>query len=93
MTKRDEMSIHNCAVCNKRKNVSFEILTAVTMKTTTFRDVTLCSLVDVNRRFGGMYYVHLQESRAERWYTYRILRRVTFQKTELKLENIEAITT
>jgi hypothetical protein len=67
MTKRDEMAIRNCALCNKRKNVSFEILMAVTMESISFQDVTLYNLVDIYRRFGVMYYVHLQESRAELW--------------------------
>jgi hypothetical protein len=30
---------------------------------TAFWDVTLCSLLDVCRRFGGRYYLHVQDSR------------------------------
>jgi hypothetical protein len=33
--------------------VRFQVLTAVSMKTTVFWDVALCSLVEVYRRFGG----------------------------------------
>jgi hypothetical protein len=33
----------------------FEVLTAVVMKNTIFWDTTPCSLLSVNRRFGGSY--------------------------------------
>jgi hypothetical protein len=39
--------------------VGFEILTAVVMKSTIFWDVTPCSPLSVNRRFGGTYRLHL----------------------------------
>jgi hypothetical protein len=41
------------------KYVRFEIFTAVTMKNAVFWDVALCRSC-VNRRFGGMYRLHLQ---------------------------------
>jgi hypothetical protein len=40
--------------------VGFEILTAVVMKSTIFWDITPCSPLSVNRRFGGTYRLHLQ---------------------------------
>jgi hypothetical protein len=41
-------------------SVGFEVLTAVVMKSTVFWDITLCSPLKVNRRFGGTYCIHLQ---------------------------------
>jgi hypothetical protein len=38
-----------------KKFVGFEVLTAVVMKSTIFSDITLCSSLKVNRRFGGIY--------------------------------------
>jgi hypothetical protein len=38
----------------------FEVLTAVVMKSTIFWDITPCSPVKVNRRFGRIYRLHLQ---------------------------------
>jgi hypothetical protein len=43
--------------------IQFEVLTAVTMKSTTFWDVTLCSTVQVNWCFRGTYCLHLQGQR------------------------------
>jgi hypothetical protein len=43
--------------------VGFEVLTAVIMKSTIFWDITPCSLLRVNRRFGGTYCLHLQGRR------------------------------
>jgi hypothetical protein len=37
-----------------------QVPTAVTIKSTNFRDVTPCSSVDVHRRLKGMYGLHLQ---------------------------------
>jgi hypothetical protein len=39
-------------------NVRFEVFTLVTMKNAIFWDVALCTSC-VNRRFGGMYRLHL----------------------------------
>jgi hypothetical protein len=39
--------------CNKTENVGFEVFTAVVMKSIIFWDVTPCSLLSYNRRFGG----------------------------------------
>jgi hypothetical protein len=39
--------------------VRFEVLTALFMKSTIFRDITPCSPFKVNRRFGGTYRLHL----------------------------------
>jgi hypothetical protein len=40
--------------------VGFEVLTAVVMGSTIFWDITQCSPLNVNRRFGGAYCLHLQ---------------------------------
>jgi hypothetical protein len=42
-----------------------EDLTAVVMKITVFWDITLCSLLNVSRRFGGTYRLHLQDRIAQ----------------------------
>jgi hypothetical protein len=52
--------------------VGFEVLTAVVMKSYIFWDITSCSPIKVNRRFGGTYRLHLQG------------RRITKQKTSVK---------
>jgi hypothetical protein len=44
-------------------NVEFEVFTAVVMRSIIFRDVTPCSLLRCNRRFGGTYRLHLQGRR------------------------------
>jgi hypothetical protein len=40
--------------------VGSEALTAVVMKSTIFQDITPCSPLEVNRRFGEIYRLHLQ---------------------------------
>jgi hypothetical protein len=40
--------------------VRFEVLTVVVIKSTIFWDITPCSPLRVNRRFGGTYRLHLQ---------------------------------
>jgi hypothetical protein len=45
--------------------VRSEVLTVVTMKITVFRDVTLCGLIEVNRRIGEVCSSHLQCSCAD----------------------------
>jgi hypothetical protein len=40
--------------------VGFEVFTAVVMKSIVFWDMTPCSPLSVNRRFGGTYRLHLQ---------------------------------
>jgi hypothetical protein len=40
--------------------VGFEVVTVVVMKSIIFWDITPCSLLKVNRRFGGTYCLHLQ---------------------------------
>jgi hypothetical protein len=44
----------------KRKKVGFEALTAVTMESTIFWDVTPCSPVEIRQYFGGSHCFHLQ---------------------------------
>jgi hypothetical protein len=46
--------------------VRCEVLTAVVMKSTDFRDITPCSPFKVNRRSGGTYRLHLQGFRTSR---------------------------
>jgi hypothetical protein len=43
--------------------VGFEVFTAVVMKSIIFWDVTPCSLLSCNRRFGRIYRLHLQGRR------------------------------
>jgi hypothetical protein len=38
----------------------FEVLAAMTMKSTVFWNVTPCSLVEVYQRSGGTYCIHLR---------------------------------
>jgi hypothetical protein len=38
----------------------FQVLTAASMKTAAFWDIVPCSLVVVDRRFRGAYYLHHQ---------------------------------
>jgi hypothetical protein len=45
------------------KILGFEALTAVTIRSVSYRDVTPCSLIQVYRCFGGKYYVNLQGRR------------------------------
>jgi hypothetical protein len=40
--------------------VGFEVLTVVVMKSTIFWDITPCSLLRINRCFGGTYCLQLQ---------------------------------
>jgi hypothetical protein len=41
--------------------VRFQVLTAASMKMTLFWDVAPCSLVEIDRHFGGTYCLHHQE--------------------------------
>jgi hypothetical protein len=41
-------------------NVRFQVLTAESMKITAFWDIASCSLVHVDRRFRGAYFLHYQ---------------------------------
>jgi hypothetical protein len=41
-------------------SVGFEILTAVVMKSIIFWDMTPCSSLSFNQRFGGTYHLHIQ---------------------------------
>jgi hypothetical protein len=43
--------------------VGIEVFTAVVMKSTIFGDITPCTLLSDNRRFGGTYCLHLQGRR------------------------------
>jgi hypothetical protein len=43
-------------------HLGFEVLTAVVIKGAIFWDMTPCSPLKINRRFGGTYYLHLQNS-------------------------------
>jgi hypothetical protein len=45
------------------KFVEFEVFTAVVMKSIIFWDMTLCSPLSFNRRFGETYRLHLQGRR------------------------------
>jgi hypothetical protein len=45
------------------ESVSPELLAAVTVRRAMFLDMTLCSLIYLYRRFGGIYCLHLQDRR------------------------------
>jgi hypothetical protein len=52
--------------CNSKcADVGFEVLTAVVMKSTIFWNITPCSPLSVNRRFGGTYRLHLQDRKSK----------------------------
>jgi hypothetical protein len=51
---------------NKDEIVGFEVPTAVVMKSSIYWDVTPCSPLKVNRRFGETYSLHLQGRRISR---------------------------
>jgi hypothetical protein len=44
----------------KIKYFGFEVLAAVAMKSFTFWDIMPCSLMEINRHFGGTYCRHHQ---------------------------------
>jgi hypothetical protein len=46
--------------------VGFEVLTAVVMRSSIFWNITPCSPLKVNRRFGGIFRLHLWGSRKQR---------------------------
>jgi hypothetical protein len=43
--------------------VIFEALTAVVLKISVYWDITPCNLLEVNRRFGGIFRVHIAPNR------------------------------
>jgi hypothetical protein len=45
------------------KRVGYEVVTSVVMKSTVFWDITPCSPLNVNRRFGGTYRLHFHGRR------------------------------
>jgi hypothetical protein len=53
----------NAEVKNIFTSVGFEVFTAVVMKSIIFWDMTPCSPMSFNRRFGGTYRLHLQGRR------------------------------
>jgi hypothetical protein len=61
------LSVYFCCFNKLNKSpslhVGFEVFTAVVMKSIIFWDVTPCSLLRCNRRFGGTYRIHLQGRR------------------------------
>jgi hypothetical protein len=81
--------------CSTPKAVESEVLIAVTMRSTIFRDVVPCSLAGVHRRFGGPYYLHIrgicfsphkmEYGTPKRWWTSSGLRGVTSEKVAFSL--------
>jgi hypothetical protein len=59
-------SHHHKIKINKMKIVTSEVLTVVVMNSNIFWDIMLCSLLNVNRCFGGTYRLHLQGRRIGR---------------------------
>jgi hypothetical protein len=62
------VQIFSSTPCSQTSSVyvGFEVLTAVVMKSTIFWDMTPCSPVNFNRRFGGTNPHHLQGRRISR---------------------------
>jgi hypothetical protein len=54
---------HNISTLDIREHVGFEVLTAVVMKSIIFWDIMPCSSLSVNRRFGGICRLHLQDGK------------------------------
>jgi hypothetical protein len=53
----------NCSRFSTLRNnmrLILEVLTAMTIKSAVFLDVTPSDLLEVYRRFGGIYFLHLQ---------------------------------
>jgi hypothetical protein len=48
----------NCYHMNKFCVVRFQVITVVSVKMTAFWDVALCSLVEVDQHFRGVYCLH-----------------------------------
>jgi hypothetical protein len=75
----------------EKKYIIFEVLTAVVMKSCIYWDITPCSPLKVNRRYGGIFRLHLQGWRisqawklmARRGLAFNELHGVMSQKTEL----------
>jgi hypothetical protein len=42
----------------KNKQVGFEVITAVVMKSSIFWDITPCNSLEIKRRFGGTCHIH-----------------------------------
>jgi hypothetical protein len=55
-------------------HVGFEVFTEVVMKSIIFWDVTPCSALRCNRRFGGTYRLHLQVRRKNFQQYQRVIR-------------------
>jgi hypothetical protein len=51
------------AIHTKENIVGFEVFTAVVMKSIFFWDMTPCSPLSFNRRFGGIYRLHVRSRR------------------------------
>jgi hypothetical protein len=64
LTPQNDRCAGPCVACGSFSNffngVRFEVLTALTMKSSIIWDATLCSLMNVKRCFGGTYRLHLQ---------------------------------
>jgi hypothetical protein len=65
----------------------FEVFTEVVIKSTVFWNITLCSPLNVNRRFGGKYRLHIQGRRISRARNQRESRWQAYSCT-LKMEAI-----
>jgi hypothetical protein len=77
------LKVHESLTCKFHFCVGFDVLTAVVMKNTSFWDITPRGPLEVNRRFGGAYRLHLRcrrinqaRRRKSRWQS------VDFQRTK-----------
>jgi hypothetical protein len=60
-------SVHNASSCFSKihfNSIGFEVLTAVVVESSIFWDITPCSQLKVNQRFGRTYRLHLQGRRS-----------------------------
>jgi hypothetical protein len=74
MKKKKSINRTTCSEVEGLKripHVGFEVLTAVFMKSSIYWDITPCTPLKVNRRFGGIYRIHLQDRRISRAKTQR----------------------
>jgi hypothetical protein len=61
--RQRDKCLYICGRTIECQYVGFEVLSVVVMKSSIFWDVTLCTLLKVNWRFGGTCCLHLQDQR------------------------------
>jgi hypothetical protein len=77
ISKKVKLTLMSPKNARYKKSVGFEVLTAVVMKSSIFWDIMPCSPLEISRRFGGIYRLHLQgriinrarNQRESRWHS------------------------